>query len=46
MDESYLASKGSTPSKIHWVVPPQTYNRNTDLLDIAHNFMRFALTNR
>jgi Heterokaryon incompatibility protein (HET) len=46
MDEFRLASEGSVPSKLHWVVPYQRYNRSTSLLDIARNYIRFALTNR
>jgi hypothetical protein len=46
MDEPHLASEGSGPSKIQWVVPPQVYNHNTAPLDIARSYIRFALQNR
>jgi hypothetical protein len=46
MDESPPASEGSATSKIHWVVPPQRYNRDTALLDIARGYIRLALKAR
>ena len=46
MDEPHLASEGSEPSKIQWVIPPQVYHRSTAPLDIAHSYIRFALQNR
>jgi hypothetical protein len=46
MDEPRLASEESGPSQTQWIVPPQVYNRNTALLDIARGYIRFALQNR
>jgi hypothetical protein len=46
MDNDRLAFERSATSTIHWVVPPQRYNRDTATIDIARNFIRFALKNR
>src|SRR5579862_1685421 len=47
MDESRPASEESATSTPPWtVVPFQRYNRDTAALDIARNFIRFALKNR